>query len=83
MGTIVSPASVKTNNQAEVLAVRDGKHYGSRFVFKTHKAETMELKLATFVFYPLGFPDTKEEVLSGLSLPQEGSWGREPRAARR
>jgi hypothetical protein len=60
VGTIVSPASVKTNNQAEVLAVRDGKRYWSRFVFKTHKAETMELKLTTFVFYPLGFPDTKQ-----------------------
>ena len=83
MGTIVSPASVKTNNQAEVLVVRHGKRYGSRFVFKTRKAQTVELKLTTFVFYPLGFPDTKEEVLSGLSLPQEGSWGREPRAARR
>ena len=55
VGTIVTPGSEKHNNQEELIAVRDGKSYWSRFVFRSHKAEATELQLGSFVFYPLEF----------------------------
>jgi len=61
VGKVVTPASEKTNNQAQIVAVGDGRTYWSRFIFKTHKAEATELQLAAFVFYPLEFP-TAEQI---------------------
>lgn len=55
---------VSAREQGEELYLRPGeilfgygKRYWSRFIFKTHRAESEELRLTTFVFYPLEFPD--------------------------
>lgn len=57
VGRVLTPASDKTKNQAEVLWVEDGSKGWTGFVIPSRKAEKADFQIGTMVFYLSGWED--------------------------
>jgi len=52
VATVATSASPQTNNQAEVIFIRDGEKKWTHYVIPSHKADKSEITLGRIVFRP-------------------------------